>query len=323
MTSPVAVRALAITVGAGRTRPKGGRLTIEWPDPVAGLAQALRNLPPWVEQWWSGSAFREDYRKEEYWERSDLVGTDLDYRDEEGRHSPVPEAFRERLGGRRPNLPGNVAHPTPRGYRTVFLLDRPVRDPATWRDAARGAVAKVKASLDAQHLSAEIIGGRQRAGLVVDVGASTDPARLWWAPRAVVNGESRDAEVVVLEEVPTSVEVLVALGRIGARRQRRPVRAKNREHGASRYGLAVLRHACERVEGAAEGDRHLTLRRRALLVAGYVEGGDIEESLARDCLLSAAMGSDLPEREARSLIDWAFERGKKQPLAGPRWGARR
>jgi hypothetical protein len=113
------------------------------------------------------------------------------------------------------------------------------------------------------------------------------------------------------------------MGRVGGTKRARPAPTKIREDGASRYGLAVLRHACEQVEGASEGGRHPTLRRRARLVAGYVHGGEIEESLARDCLLSAARGSGLPEHEARVLIEWAFESGKREPLAAPRWGARR
>lgn len=314
-------RTLMITVGAGRTRPQGRRLTVEGLDPVVALGQALDDLPGSTEAWWSGAVFRGDYRREDHWERSDLVGVDLDFRDAGGKHVAVPIEFRRRFLGWQPQLPGSLLHSTPRGYRVVFLLERTVEDVETWRGAARGAAKLIQSSLFVEDLSYDA--GRRRAGLAVDEGASGDAARLWWAPRATVNGEARDAEVVLLHEDRYPVETLARLGRRATAPKARTASTKIREDGASRYGLAVLRHACEQVEGASEGGRHPTLKGRARLVAGYVAGGEVEESLARDCLLSAAMGSGLPEDEARGLIEWAFENGKKEPLAAPRWGARR
>lgn len=321
MTVPSVTRALAITIGAGRTRPRGGRLGVEGTDPILALAQTLAALPPAEEQWWCGSVFRDDYRKEENWEGADLLGMDLDYRDKGGKHAPLSSSFRERLGARL-NLPGNLAHATPRGARVVFLLERTVHDLETWRAAARGAVKSVKSSLASHGLAARAQDGRCD-GLTVDDGASVDPARLWWAPRAIVNGERRSAEIVLLNPIPHAIERLVALGHDGIKAKLRPAPRRIRDGGGSRYGLAVLRHACEKIEGAREGGRHETLKRRAHLVAGYVAGGEIEESLALDCLLSAALGSGLPEREASALLDWAFESGKERPLAAAKKGGRR
>ncbi len=82
----------------------------------------------------------------------------------------------------------------------------------------------------------------------------------------------------------------------------------------SPYGAAVLRSACERVEAAREGRRHEVLRHGARLVAGYVAGGEVDEALARECLLAA---SALPEAEALRLIAWAFENGMALPLRAP------
>lgn len=314
-------RALEITVGAGRTRPQGDLLLASGPDPVLALQHALNDLPSWQEQWWCGSTFRADYRKESNWQRSDLVGVDLDYRDDAGNHAAVPAEFKDRLSPRLPFLPGNVAHRTPRGYRVLFVLDRPVHDVATWRRAARGAASLVSSSLVAHRLGAGTCPGR-KAGLSVDQGASTDPARLWWAPRAVVDGKRRDADVLVLEEHLYRVEMLAMVGRTPTEPSR-PARERRRADGASRYGLAVLRQACERIAGAIEGVRHQTLKRRGRLVAGYAAGGEIEEQFAFACLLDAAMDAGLPEPEARSLLTWAFKHGKERPLAAPPRGSSR
>lgn len=316
-----ALRTLEITVGSGRTRPQGERVIVEGHNLVLALRKTLGGLPPWQEQWWCGSAFKTDYRRERNWESSDLVGVDLDYRDDDGRHAAVPDEFQERLGTRRPLLPGNLVHRTPRGYRVVFILDQPVRDLATWRRAARGAAALISSSLVAHRLCSGPTLGR-KAGLSIDRGASTDPARLWWGPKAIVNGERRDAEVLVLKAGLFSVEMLSAFGRAAAQ-PARPARTRPPVGAASRYGVAVLRNACEQVEGAVPGDRHETLKRRARLVAGYVAGGEIDEDLAFDCLLNAAMAAGLPECEARAVLTWAIEHGKQEPLAAPRWGGRR
>lgn len=316
-----ALRTLEITVGSGRTRPQGKRVIVEGHNLVLALRKTLAELPSWQEQWWCGSAFRADYRRESNWDRSDLVGVDLDYRDDAGSHAVVPDEFQDRLGTRRLPLPGNLAHRTPRGYRVVFVLDQPVRDLATWRHSSRGAAALISSSLVAHRLGAGPGLGR-KAGLSVDQGASTDPARLWWGPKAIVNGERRDAEVLVLRAGPFSVEMLSTFSRAAAR-PACPARPRPPTGAASRYGVAVLRNACERVEGAVPGDRHETLKRRARLVAGYIAGGEIDEDLAFDCLLKAAVAAGLPECEARAVITWAIEHGKQEPLAAPRWGGRR
>lgn len=91
-----------------------------------------------------------------------------------------------------------------------------------------------------------------------------------------------------------------------------------RDAGASRFGLAVLRSACERIEAASEGCRHDTLRSRARLVAGYVATGEIEEGLARRCLASAAAATGLLNPEIEAAIEWGIASGLEAPLAKPR-----
>ena len=87
--------------------------------------------------------------------------------------------------------------------------------------------------------------------------------------------------------------------------------------GASAYGAAVLRRACESVAAAVEGIRHVTLRKRARTVAGFVASGEIELSVALSCLMSAADSAGLPQREAEAVVAWAFDRGMQDPLAAP------
>lgn len=103
----------------------------------------------------------------------------------------------------------------------------------------------------------------------------------------------------------------------GPERPRATARVRDDGRG-SRYGLAVLRRACEAVATADVGTRHLVLRRRARTVAGYVAGGELGEDLARACLLDAAAEAGLPDREAERTVDWAIESGSARPLAPER-----
>lgn len=96
-----------------------------------------------------------------------------------------------------------------------------------------------------------------------------------------------------------------------------PRRTRPEGSGGSHYGLAVLRRACEDAEGAGSGCRHVTLRRRARTVAGFVAGSEIEEALARDCLEEAGLEAGLPLREVRAVLDWAFASGLAVPLRAP------
>lgn len=91
--------------------------------------------------------------------------------------------------------------------------------------------------------------------------------------------------------------------------------------GGSPYGLAVLRSAVAAIQAAATtgAHRHETLRARARVVAGFVAGGELDEDLARDCLLQAWVGAGLAGRAAEAVrtIDWAFSQGMADPLAAP------
>jgi hypothetical protein len=206
MTAP---RTLTFTVGAGLSNPQGRRIEIGAPeDLVLVVATSLRDLPAAEHSWWSGGTFAADYLEGVGWEGADGIGLDVDYYAlpviEQGmakaNHAALSDTARGALGravaeGR---LPGSLAHSTPRGARIIFILSETVRDVAKWRLLALGAVALVHAFLREAGLAARMENGLPVEGLLVDVGASTDRARRWNAPRAVVDGVARTADVHVL-----------------------------------------------------------------------------------------------------------------------------
>ena len=84
-----------------------------------------------------------------------------------------------------------------------------------------------------------------------------------------------------------------------------------------KYGAAVLDAACEMIRAAASGQKHQTRLYRARVVAGYVAGGYIEESVALQRLISAALDNTDDPRLAEKDIRDGFEHGKREPLEVP------
>ena len=84
-----------------------------------------------------------------------------------------------------------------------------------------------------------------------------------------------------------------------------------------KYGAAILDAACEMIRAAASGEKHQTRLFRARTVAGYVAGGYIEESVALQRLISAALdNTDDPKLAEKDIRD-GFEHGKREPLEVP------
>ena len=84
-----------------------------------------------------------------------------------------------------------------------------------------------------------------------------------------------------------------------------------------KYGAAVLDAACDMIRAAAPGQKHQTRLYRARTVAGYVAGGYIEESVALQRLISAALDNTDDPRLAEKDIRDGFEHGKREPLEVP------
>jgi len=185
---------LAITVGEGRRNPVGKYCRL---DVTAGIAEALAAALRGVtgsDGWWSGHLFAENRRQESKWRAAAVAMVDIDYH-ELGSKKPTPPAtVVERLvsAARDSLLPGNLFHPTPHGARVALILDSIVDDPALMKSVIRGACQQVQRALEALSLHEQA-----GTGYVVDSQA-TDLARFMFGPRALVDGQQRNAEITVM-----------------------------------------------------------------------------------------------------------------------------
>lgn len=200
---------LTLTVSGGpRSNPVGRRsnaLALEG-NAVRALATLLEESPQGREAWWSPHVWRGDKRSAKRWESSIAVVIEFDFKNEAGAHATTPPSLVEELLQAGPRLPGNILLLTPRGARSVFVLERSETDRALYRSAVAGAVISVASALNALGLSAERGGG----GFEVDR-AATDLARIFFTPRATVRGEKRQGVVQILHEGRYAVESLAGL----------------------------------------------------------------------------------------------------------------
>lgn len=203
----------AVTLGLGLRRPDGRRVPLDPADPVRSLA-SLVGAHAGDEAWWAPFEFEGDRRSRDAWRSSSAVVVDLDYLtpppagESEWVHSAVPEnvaAAAERLLA--PLL--NLSHRTPRGLRAVFVLDEPEPDGDLQDDAARGAALLVETAVH------ELLPFGDSGGLSVDQTPVLDRARLFYSPRATVQGVARTGAFRVLLPEPTRTARLVAAGVAG------------------------------------------------------------------------------------------------------------
>lgn len=202
---------LTVTVGAGKNRPRGKRLDIAVNgSPARALAETISALPSVQESWWTGHLFKGDYRAGENWEGCGVASSDIDYLKVVGgkhKHATPPNEAVDRIrqAARAGRLHGNVVHLTPHGLRVAFLLEHPVTEPHLMKAVLAGAAELLRKTLEAEGLSARGADGELRDGYAVDVGASCDIARLFYAPRATVNGKPRAFAAKALREEPYSI----------------------------------------------------------------------------------------------------------------------
>jgi hypothetical protein len=169
------------------------------PAPVA-LAALLSSRTPGHETWWSLHAW-DGSRSKAKWKSAAGFVVDIDYINEEGQHVAPDISLRSMLltlalDGR---LDANLYHDTPRGVRLVYWLDSPLTDSIQFRAAATENANFVQAKLEEYKLGTAV------RGFTVDMKVQTDTARMVFAPNSVVNGHAREAEVIVLEETPSSL----------------------------------------------------------------------------------------------------------------------
>ena len=296
------MRALTVSNGAGRAA--GQQLVLPDADTTAeALFAALRTLPSEQGGWWAHGAFRagavtqggttvhraDHYRLGALWHSSIAVVVDLD----RAGHSPWPENERalllEALAAE--TLPGSIAEITPHGLRVVFSLIDAAEDAAEWEQAARGAC----------ELCAQVVAGLGGLHLLVDEGASTDRARFFWSPRAVLRKPDGECACRFCAGDPRACELMLLRARdwtlqeLAAHAPREPER--------------------QPITGAIpEGKRHETMKH--LAARRRSEGHDPQEIYDS---LQVVNGSrckpPLPDHEVRELAQW-FEGKDGATLGG-------
>ena len=93
-------------------------------------------------------------------------------------------------------MPPNATHPTPRGLRAIYVLGEGISDPALFRRASQGGAPLLQEAL------ADLLATDGASGLSVDPACEGDLARLYWTPKASVNGDVRRGELQTIRPRP-------------------------------------------------------------------------------------------------------------------------
>lgn len=83
--------------------------------------------------------------------------------------------------------------------------------------------------------------------------------------------------------------------------------------GTSAYGLAALERASSEVAGTGEGIRHKELCRNSFSMGRLVSGGEIDLEDAINAMTRAGLACGLPERETRTTVKDAIQKGMMHP----------
>ena len=192
--------ALAITIGRGRKQPRGRLVPLADEVSPARALQAALDSQRANEAWWSQHTWKDNHRTQSGWLAACAIGVDMDYLDADGKHVTPPAELAAAVdqAAREGKLPGSLFHLTPRGFRLVFCLGTPVTDREVFVRAARGAGQLVATAVRQLRL----------AGYQVDEKALLDTARFLYTPRALVDAQQRDADLLVLRDEAFHVEAL-------------------------------------------------------------------------------------------------------------------
>ncbi len=182
---------IAITVGAGRRVPQGKRLPVSENPCVRSVVDALDALPTTADSWWSPHLWEGDYRGGARWLGASLVVLDLDYIDADGEHAAPPAEALASLKAAVASSIANLWHTTPRGARFVTVLERTISEPEEYQAVQRGVVDQTRKLLERMGVP----------GYRVD-DAALDLARVFFAPRARVDGVARVAVSHLLSDRP-------------------------------------------------------------------------------------------------------------------------
>lgn len=199
---------LVITCGGRIDAKSGVRVELDAGDgPVECLRRFLAQ-PAQNDIWWSPFEWTNNRRDGSNWIGSSAVVLDVDYHNQHGDHVEMPAELVEVVLGllKAADLPGNLAHLTPRGLRVVAILDERVDDPEQFRHAWRGFANQVRSTLR----DLELLDPKDPAGLRVDT-VVKDLARYFFLPNTAKPikpnepSSCRTAEVIVMRREPFAV----------------------------------------------------------------------------------------------------------------------
>jgi len=249
----------------------GHRIWWSWRDLLLAIVRDLGRPHPERCHGWSPALFAGNRRGLDHLET--VTALCLDYDAGEQSLEDVTSAWSNWRGLVHSSKSHTTAHPR---LRVVLPLAEPV-DVAGHRRLSAWAVGR-------------------SAGL--DVGATSDPARLWWWP-STVTGEHCYAwlrgRLLRLRDAPPIPPPPV-----------RPPRSGPRQGAATRYAEAAVRSAGDRIASASVGDRHATLLREAWSLSRLVRDGLLDEGGVVSELTAAALEAGKPEREVERAIRDAF-----------------
>ena len=176
--------ALAIGIGQRLNDPRVTQVELDPAAPIEALGLAL-HLHVGKAAWWSPGTFN-GRRSGENWRGAWALAVDVDHTALHAGTGTWPFGDRVKACLALERAPATLAHLTPRGLRTIVLLDEQISDPIAYERAARALCRRVTAWLESEDLT----------GLAVDEGVSCDRARLLYTPRATVDGRKRTARIV-------------------------------------------------------------------------------------------------------------------------------
>lgn|GEM_PF-6363423 len=92
------------------------------------------------------------------------------------------------------------------------------------------------------------------------------------------------------------------------------------ESASSRYGQRALENETAKILAAPHGGRHLQIFKASCSIFRLVAGGEVDEDLAHNELLTAGIAVGKPECEIRRILKDARKRGFQQPRKAPENG---
>lgn len=197
---------------------------------------------------------------------------------------------------------GSIIYHTPSSLpgkpkmRVIFLLDEEIDDGPTYRQMVKAMMWKFEGKPDP---------------------ACSDYCRLFY-------GNFRCNPVVTGRVLPLAVALDWLADYDAAQPKAKPALTKlftpeSGEDSKRReaFGRAVLARACDKVRGAAQGNRHYELKRQAFNVGTFVAGGVLDEMTARQALEEAYRTHVANPPDMDALIDWAFDHARNSPQGLP------